>query len=125
MSALTNESTSPAAYTAFCHCRATHEPTIEMMTIAAIKPATAGRRLHHIHVRSPRLTGRATIGFPSSHRPRSAASAAAVGYRLAISFRKHFRQIVSKSRGSLEFKSRGATGSRPRTCNSVSIGLAA
>ena len=70
-------------------------------TTAAARPATRGLRLHQRQSRSGAPTGRATIGSPSRKLPRSTAIAAASGKRLAGSFWRAFRQIVSRSFGTL------------------------
>ena len=46
-----------------------------------------------------RPTGRACIGSPARNRRRSSARSAQAGYRSAGRFRRHFRQIISRSRG--------------------------
>ena len=57
------------------------------------------------------------------NRPRSSARASAEAYGAAGSFRRHFRQIVSRSRGQ-PAGAAGATGSPVRTWSSVSSGVA-
>ena len=61
--------------------------------------------------RSQAGTGRAEIGRPSSQFCRSAARSSAVPYRLPGSFSRHFRQIVSRSRGIAGRTTRGRGGS--------------
>ena len=61
--------------------------------------------------RSTFVTGRATVGLPSRYRRRSASSAVAEAYRLAGSFSRHLRQMVSRSRGINALSRRGGTGS--------------
>ena len=85
----------------------------------------AGFRRAHLTARSDLVTGRATIGTPARYRPRSSASAAAVRYRFAGSFARHFRQIVSRSRGIDGLSRRGGTGSSLSTWITVSIAVAA
>ncbi len=83
--------------------------------MAADKEETDGLRLHQRQPRSHRSTGRAAIGSCRRKRCRSSARAAAVAYRLLGLFSRHFRQMVSRSRGTLGFNTRGETGSLLRT----------
>ena len=77
----------------------------------SIRPATGGLRVHH--ARAARPCRRAGPG--SARRPGSAAGRRPglrpSGRRLCGSFSRHFRQIVSRSRGTSRLSSRGGTGS--------------
>jgi hypothetical protein len=95
------------------------------MATDALNAAITGRRLTHFAARSSRVTGLATIGSPARNRRRSSASAAALAYRLPGSLSRHFRQIVSRSGGSMRHCRRGGTGSSLRTIRTVSIAVAA
>ena len=71
-------------------------------------------------------TGRPTIGRPSRNRSRSSRRPPAEAYRRAGSLRRHFRQIVSRSRGRPGRSDRGATGSASSTRRKrLGVGLAA
>ena len=72
------------------------------------KPLGAGDRPRHDRLFSP--------GIGAGRRPGRATS----GYRRAGSFSRHFRQIVSMSRGILGWSCEGGTGSLLRTMSSVS-----
>ena len=61
--------------------------------------ATAGFRRDQRSVRSTVPTARALMDLPSRKHARSSASASADSYRFAGDFSRHFRQIVSRSRG--------------------------
>ena len=90
------------------------EVTIPTKRIAAtLASAAASDRflLHHRHVRATRPIGRAWIASPPRYRRRSSARLLAVPYRLSGSFSKHFRQAVSRSRGTTAFSFRRAGGS--------------
>ena len=69
------------------------------------RAATTRFRLHHRQARAVPVIARAVIGSPPSHRLRSSARSFAVVYRFPGSFSKHFRQIVSRSRGTLAVES--------------------
>src|SRR5262249_56162781 len=66
--------------------------------------------------------GGAGSGSPSRNGRRSSASSPALAYRLPGSFSRHRRQTVSRSGESEPVSRRGGTGSRVRTCSSVSSG---
>ncbi len=104
---------------------ATTVPIASASTIPAASPATTGLRRHQRHARSAAPTGRARIGSPARYRRRSPARAAAEGYRFPGSFSRHFRQIVSRSRGIVALSRRGGTGSSATTIRTVSSGVAA
>src|SRR5262249_53348768 len=87
--------------------------------------AIAGRRRDHFTARSKVDTGRATIGSPARYRPRSSPNAVALLYRFPGSFSRHFKQIVSRPRGSDALSPRGGTGSSLSTWSTVSIAVAA
>ena len=74
-------------------------PPMVARMASASRDATAGRRLAHFSSRTHGVTGRAWIGFPSRNRRSSSARVAAEAYRRPGSFSRHFRQIVSRSRG--------------------------
>ena len=82
--------------------------------------APAGFRRHHRQARSSGPIRRAWIGRPSTNRRTSSANAPASAYRRGGSLCRHFRQIVSRSRGTFGFNRAGGTGSSATTCRSVS-----
>ncbi len=67
--------------------------------VDALKLATMGLRLLHRQTVSNRPTGRAWIGSSRRKRPSSSARSCAAAYRLAGSFSRHLRVIVSRSGG--------------------------
>src|SRR6516165_11416522 len=97
-------------------------PTAASMTDVA-SAATAGFRLHQSHARSAGPTRRAAIGRESSQDRRSSANAWADAYRRRGSFARHFRQIVSRSRGTFGLRTRGDSGGRSFTACRVSARL--
>ena len=68
----------------------------------------AGWRHAHFKSRSRVGVGRARIGRPARYRSRSSASAVAEGYLRRTSLFRHFRQIVSRSRGTSGATPQGA-----------------
>ena len=74
-------------------------PPIKARTRPAARAALTGSRRHHRQSHSARPIRRATIGRSSRNRRRSSARSSAVAYRLRGSFSRHFRQMVSISRG--------------------------
>ena len=102
--------------------RASRQTAVAAIAMAA---ATAGRRRAHFQPRSQNGDGRAAIGSPARWRRRSSASASAVAYRRAGAFSRHFRQIVSRSRGRPGWSRDGGTGSMVLTCSRVSRAVAA
>src|SRR5262249_42715538 len=82
--------------------------------------ASVGFRRTHLATRSTTPAGRTLTGSPAANRPRSAASAPAVEYRSAGSFSRHFRQMISRSRGVCGFNRDGGSGGHSRTCWSAS-----
>ena len=80
-------------------------------TDAPANPANAGRRRHHSQARSASPTRRAGIGSPAAQCSRSSARSNADSYRRPASFLRHFRQIVSRSRGTAGFIDDGGGGS--------------
>ena len=60
------------------------------------------------------VTGRASISLPSRNRCKSSANRAAETYRLWQSFSRHFRQIVSRSRGTKAFRFEATEHHSPR-----------
>lgn len=62
-----------------------------------------------------RGSGRASVGSLSKNRRRSIAGSLAVAYRSPGAFAKHFRQTVSRSRGTPRASTPGDTGSAERT----------
>ena len=74
-------------------------PAATATNTAIASEAEAGWRRAHLHPRSHAATGRAVIGRPSRNRSRSSARAAALEYRWPGFFARHFKQIVSRSRG--------------------------
>ena len=80
-------------------------------TVVAPRAARAGCRRAHFAARATAGSGRAWIGRPSRNRARSSARAAADGYRRPAFFCRHFRQIVSRSRGTAGCSRAGGTGS--------------
>jgi hypothetical protein len=78
------------------HCQnPTPAPAALTSTTSTSSAATLGLRRAHRATRPTGPSGRARIGSPACHRARSFA----VRYRFRGSFSKHYRQIVSKSRG--------------------------
>ena len=82
---------------------------------SAASAATARLRRTHLTPRSTGPAGRALIVCPLRNRRRSSARSSAEAYRRAGSFSRHFRQIVSRSRGTAGTSSPGGTGSRAIT----------
>ena len=99
--------------------------TSNVTTLTSVSAAAVGRRFAHFQPRSAQPAGRARIGSPRRNRPSSSANAAAVAYRLPGSLCRHFRQIVSRSRGVFGCNCDGGTGSSATTCIIVSSGVAA
>ena len=98
-------------------------PPTRASTTAADKAATAGRRLHQSRNRVAAPTRRAAIGRLPSQARRSSATAWALAYRRRGSFSRHFRQIISRSRGTLALSLRGGSGGCSLTMVSVSTTL--
>src|SRR5262249_31155385 len=95
-------------------------PTAEIRKTAAIRAATAGRRLAHTQSRFKGDLNSGPDGRPAKNFSRSIARAAASGYRLSGSLCKHFKQMLSTSRGTLLFSLRGGTGVVYRTFATIS-----
>ena len=87
---------------------------------AATDAENAGRRRTRRASRWSAFSGRAAIASPRRKRRRSSARAAASAYRCRGSLRRHFRQIVSRSRGTLALSRDGGTGSCVTTWYTVS-----
>src|SRR5262249_60007474 len=99
---------------------APRSPAAPSTTPAASSPAPPGRRRAHRRQRSNRPGGRAWIGSCFRNRSRSAASSPAVGERFPASFRQHFRQMVSRSRGPRGVNPDRGTASSAHTSERVS-----
>jgi hypothetical protein len=68
-------------------------------------------RRAHRHNRSAPRTGRARTASPARKRRKSSANSRAVAYLRDGSLCKHFRQMVSRSRGTWWLTLRGGRGS--------------
>ena len=108
-------STRSPAFALACTAKIPAAPPTSASMTDAVSAATAGLLLHQSHARSAEPTRRAAIGRESSQQRRSSANACADVYRLRGSFARHFRQIVSRSRGRFTLRLRGDSGGRSFT----------